>query len=126
MKCTPANVHDITVAHALLHGEEQIAFADAGYQGIEKRGETGAVEWHVAMRPSKRRKLDKTKRLYKIYYDKIERLKARVRAKVDHPFRVLKRQCGYMKARYRGLAKNTAQIETQFALANLWMARRKL
>jgi transposase, IS5 family len=56
------------------------------------------------MRPSKRRKLDKTKRLYKTYYDKIERLKARVRAKVDHPFRVLKRQCGYMKARYRGLA----------------------
>ena len=56
------------------------------------------------MRPSKRRKLDKTKRLDKIYYDKIERLKARVRAKVDHPFRVLKRQCGYMKARYRGLA----------------------
>jgi len=125
VKCTSANVHDITVAHELLHGEERIAFADAGYQGIEKRGETGALEWHVAMRPSKRRKLDKSKRLDGIY-EKIERLKASVRAKVEHPFRVLKCQFGYLKARYRGLAKNTAQIETQFALANLWMVRKVL
>jgi len=123
--CTPANVHDITVAHALLHGKEKVAFADAGYVGIEKRGETGAVQWHVAMRPSKRRKLDRSKRLDRIY-DEIERLKAGVRAKVEHPFRVLKCQFGYLKARYRGLAKNTAQIETQFALANLWMARKML
>jgi IS5 family transposase len=125
VKCTPANVHDITVAHALLHGKEKVAFADAGYVGIEKRGETGAVQWHVAMRPSKRRKLDRSKRLDRIY-DEIERLKAGVRAKVEHPFRVLKCQFGYLKARYRGLAKNTAQIETQFALANLWMARKML
>ncbi|HKT95096.1 MAG TPA: IS5 family transposase [Paraburkholderia sp.] len=125
VKCTAANVHDITVAHDLLHGKEQVAFADAGYVGIEKRGETGAVQWHVAMRPSKRRKLDRSKRIDRIY-DEIERLKAGVRAKVEHPFRVLKCQFGYLKARYRGLAKNMAQIETQFALANLWMARRKL
>lgn len=125
VKCTPANVHDITVAHELLHGKEKIAFADAGYVGIEKRGETGAVQWHVAMRPGKRRKLDRSKRLDRIY-DEIERLKAGVRAKVEHPFRVLKCQFGYLKARYRGLAKNTAQIETQFALANLWMARKML
>jgi IS5 family transposase len=125
VKCTPANVHDITVAHALLHGKEKVAFADAGYVGIEKRGETGAVQWHVAMRPSKRRKLDRSKRLDRIY-DEIERLKAGVREKVEHPFRVLKCQFGYLKARYRGLAKNTAQIETQFALANLWMARKML
>ena len=125
VKCTAANVHDITVAHELLHGKEQVAFADAGYVGIEKRGETGAVQWHVAMRPGKRRKLDRSKRIDRIY-DEIERLKAGVRAKVEHPFRVLKCQFGYLKARYRGLAKNMAQIETQFALANLWMARRKL
>jgi len=125
VKCTPANVHDITVAHELLHGKEKIAFADAGYVGIEKRGETGAVQWHVAMRPSKRRKLDRSNRLDRIY-DEIERLKAGVRAKVEHPFRVLKCQFGYLKARYRGFAKNTAQIETQFALANLWMARKML
>ncbi|WP_133061156.1 transposase, partial [Paraburkholderia hospita] len=115
----------ITVAHELLHGKEQVAFADAGYVGIEKRGETGTVQWYVAMRPSKRNKLDKRKRLDRIY-NKIERLKAGVRAKVEHPFRVLKCQFGYLKARYRGLAKNTAHIETQFALANLWMARKML
>lgn len=125
VKCTPANVHDVTVAHELLHGKEQVAFADAGYIGIEKRKETGKVKWHVAMRPSKRRKLNKRDQLDRIY-DKIEKLKAGVRAKVEHAFRVLKCQFGYQKARYRGLAKNTAQIETQFALVNLWMARKGL
>jgi transposase, IS5 family len=58
--------------------------------------------------------------------DEIERLKARIRAKVEHPFRVIKRQFGHMKVRYRGLAKNTAQLTTLFALSNLWMVRRKL
>jgi len=75
----------------VLHGQEQVAFADAGYVGIEKRGETGAVQWYVAMRPSKRNRLDKTKRLDRIY-NEIERLKAVVRAKVEPPFRVLKCQ----------------------------------
>ncbi len=58
--------------------------------------------------------------------DQIERLKAGIRAKVEHPFRIFKRQFGYMKTRYRGLMKNTAQITTLFALGNLWMARRAL
>lgn len=49
-----------------------------------------------------------------------------MRAKVEHPFRVVKRQFGYAKVRYRGLAKNTAQVLTLFALSNLWMARRDL
>jgi len=57
---------------------------------------------------------------------KIEKAKARVRAKVEHPFRVIKRQFGYTKVRFRGLAKNTAQLVTLFALSNLWMARRHL
>ncbi|OLI91528.1 transposase, partial [Xanthomonas oryzae pv. oryzae] len=55
-----------------------------------------------------------------------ERFKASVRAKVEHPFRVIKRQFGYTKVRYRGLAKNTAQVQTLFALSNLWMVRRHL
>ncbi|WP_153016419.1 transposase, partial [Pseudomonas syringae] len=55
---------------------------------------------------------------------KIEKAKAQVRAKVEHPFRVIKRQFGYEKVRFRGLAKNTAQMVTLFALSNLWMARR--
>jgi IS5 family transposase len=122
---TAANVHDITEAHALLHGQETDVYADAGYQAIEKRCETGAVRWHIAMRPGKRKKLDLSDRLDAIY-DQIERLKGGVRAKVEHPFRVLKRQFAYTKTRYRGLMKNTAQITTLFALSNLWMARRAL
>jgi len=57
---------------------------------------------------------------------KVEQLKARVRAKVEHPFRVVKQQFGYAKVRYRGLAKNTARLTMLFALSNLWMARRQL
>jgi hypothetical protein len=49
-----------------------------------------------------------------------------VRAKVEHPFRVIKRQFGLAKVRFRGLAKNTAHVTTLFALSNLWMARRQL
>ncbi|MFM0592159.1 MULTISPECIES: IS5 family transposase [Paraburkholderia] len=122
---TAANVHDINAAEALLHGDETDVYADAGYQGIEKRCEADAVRWHVAMRPGRRRQLDLRDRLDAIY-DQIERLKAGIRAKVEHPFRVLKRQFGYTKTRYRGLMKNTAQIMTLFALGNLWMARKAL
>jgi IS5 family transposase len=122
---TAANVHDINAAEALLHGQEKDVYADAGYQGIEKRCQANPVRWHVAMRPSKRRQLDLTNRLDAIY-NQIERLKAGVRAKVEHPFRVLKQQFGYTKTRYRGLVKNTAQITTLFALGNLWMARKAL
>lgn len=122
---TAANVHDINAAEALLHGQEKDVYADAGYQGIEKRCQANPVRWHVAMRPGKRRQLDLTNRLDAIY-NQIERLKAGVRAKVEHPFRVLKQQFGYTKTRYRGLMKNTAQITTLFALGNLWMARKAL
>jgi IS5 family transposase len=122
---TAANVHDINAAQALLHGHETDVYADAGYQGIEKRCKANSVRWHVAMKPGKRRQLNLNDRLDAIY-DEIERLKAGIRAKVEHPFRVLKRQFGYTKTRYRGLTKNTAQITTLFVLGNLWMARKAL
>ena len=77
------------------------------------------------MRPGRRRKLNPFIEP-EFIAERIERAKASVRAKVEHPFRVLKRQFGYTKVRYRGLAKNTAQIVTLFALGNLWMARRRL
>ncbi|MFC5427948.1 IS5 family transposase [Paraburkholderia denitrificans] len=122
---TAANVHDINAAEALLHGQEADVYADAGYQGIEKRCQANPVRWHVAMRPGKRRQLDLNNRLDAIF-NQIERLKAGIRAKVEHPFRVIKQQFGYTKTRYRGLMKNTAQITTLFALCNLWMARKAL
>ena len=110
----------------MLHGEEVLAFGDAGYQGIEKRPDAkGKVHWHIAMRPGKRRSLDKDNEA-DAAIDKAEKLKAGVRAKVEHPFRVIKRQFGYVKVRYRGLKKNTAQLVTLFALSNLWMVRGKL
>ncbi len=122
---TAANVNDVTQGHALLHGEEVDVFADAGYQGATKRAEATGVDWHIAMRPGKRRALDKETKLGAML-DKIEKLKAGIRAKVEHPFRVIKRQFGFTKVRYRGLLKNTAQLVTLFALSNLWMARQHL
>ena len=82
------------------------------------------VVWHVAMRPGKRRALGESK--HACILDQIERIKAQARAKGEHAFRVVKRQFGYVKVRYRGLAKNTEQLRTLFALANLWKARRAL
>ena len=122
---TSANVNDVTQGHALLHGEEVEVFADAGYQGADKRPEATGVKWHIAMRPGKRKVLNKATKLGALL-DNIEKLKASVRAKVEHPFRVIKRQFGFTKVRCRGLAKNTAQLVTLFALSNLWMARRAL
>ena len=122
---TAANVNDVTQGHALLHGEEQVVFADAGYQGASKRPEATGVDWQVAMRAGKRRALDKDSPMGAVL-EQLEHVKARIRAKVEHPFRVIKRQFGHMKVRYRGLAKNTAQLHTLFALSNLWMARRRL
>ena len=124
---TAANVNDVTQASALVHGEESDVFADAGYQGVAKREETQGIEanWHVAMRPGKRRVLDKATPMGRVL-DELEHVKARIRAKVEHPFRVIKRQFGFVKVRYRGLMKNTAQLHTLFALSNLWMARHRL
>jgi IS5 family transposase len=123
---TAGNVNDVVEANSLLHGSETDAFADAGYQGVAKRPDAKPeVNWHVAMRPGKRRALDKTKAIDNLI-DQVERIKASVRAKVEHPFRVIKRQFGHVKVRYRGLKKNTAQLTTLFALSNLWMARKKL
>jgi IS5 family transposase len=122
---TSANVNDVTQGHALLHGEEVDVFADAGYQGATKRPEATGVKWHIAMRPGKRKLLNTDTKLGTML-DKMEYLKASVRAKVEHPFRVIKRQFGFTKVRYRGLVKNTAQLVTLFALSNLWMARRQL
>ncbi len=124
---TAANVNDVTQAAGLLHGQESDAWGDAGYQGVDKREELAdsKTRWHVAMRPGKRKALDPERELHQLY-EKVERLKASVRAKVEHPFRVVKQQFGYAKVRYRGLAKNTARLTMLFAMSNLWMVRRQL
>ena len=113
-------------ANSLLHGEEIEAWGDAGYQGAARRPDAqDGVRWNIAMHPGKRRALDKDN-LIDGLINKIEKLKAGIRAKVEHPFRVIKRQFGHAKVRYRGLKKNTEQLHTLFALSNLWMVRHKL
>ena len=116
---TAANVNDLTEAHRLLHGEEQCVWADAGYQGVEKRAENAGmrIEWRVAMRPSLRRGLDPES-----MEALREKRKASVRAKVEHPFLYVKRHFGYAKVRYRGLYKNTQRLAVLFGLANLLKA----
>ena len=123
---TAANEHDVTQAHALLHGDEEAVFGDSGYLGADKRveNEGNKAQWHVAMKPSQRRGIA-DKGIGKTI-ERIEKLKASVRAKVEHQFRVINCQFGYRKVRYRGLVKNTAQVMTLFALSNLWMVRQRL
>lgn len=77
------------------------------------------------MMPGRRKKLGKSKEI-DVLLDELERTKARIRRKVEHPFRVIKRQFGHVKVRYRELKKNTGQLYTLFALANLWMVRRRI
>jgi IS5 family transposase len=124
---TAANVNDVTQAAGLLHGEETDAWGDAGYQGVTRRDEhkDSQVQWHVAMRPGRRKALDLSSDLARMI-DRVEQIKASIRAKVEHPFRVVKQQFGHTKVRFRGLAKNTARLTMLFALSNLWMVRRQL
>ena len=89
-----------------------------------KFGTPPGIDWHVAIRPGKR-KTQKHKP-WGAFHEQAEQLQASVRPKVEHPFGVIKRQFGYTKVRYRGLAKNTAQLITLFALSNIWMARSRL
>jgi len=102
---TAANVADVTQVDKLLHGEKNRVGADADYTGVEKcpEHEGQKVIWQVAARLSMYKKLDKRSALYQAKR-KIGKAKARVRIKVEHPFRVIKRQFGYVKTRFYGLA----------------------
>jgi len=126
VETTAANVHDLTPAADLLHGEETVVYADAGYQGIEKRPEMKGrgIGFRVAMRPGKRRALLDTPegRLD----DLVETAKAHIRAKGEHPFRVIKRQFGFQKTLLRGMLKNRCKVNVLAALTNLFMVRHEL
>ncbi len=123
---TAANVNDVTQTHALLHGKEKSVFADAGYTGADKRDELKRkrIDWHIAERRHKVKALPEGELKDVTLW--LEHLRAKVRARVEHPFRVIKQQFGFQKTRYRGLAKNGAQLNTLFALSNLWMVRRRM
>jgi IS5 family transposase len=121
---TPANVGDVTEVDKLLHGQEKTVHADAGYQGAEKQAAKRGRTWHIAAKRGRVKAMPEGE--LKDAVKHTEHMKAAVRAKVEHPFRVVKRQFGYQKVRFKGLLKNTAQILTLFALSNLWMVRRTL
>ena len=121
---TAANEADIEQVADLLHGKEQQVWADSGYRGAQKRINRDRLQWNIAARPSDIAKMPEGRAKTRV--QKQEHSKASVRAKVEQPFRVIKRQFGLMKVRFKGLAKNTAHVITLFALSNLWMARKKL
>jgi IS5 family transposase len=121
---TAANEADVVQVADLLHGKEEHVWADSGYRGAQRRVNRDDLQWHIAGRPSDMAKMPEGRAKTKLR--KEEHRKASVRAKVEHPFRVIKRQFGLVKVRFRGLQKNTAQVVTLFALSNLWMARHRL
>ncbi|BBS86933.1 Transposase DDE domain protein [Aeromonas rivipollensis] len=123
---TAANEHDLNQAGNLLHGKEEFVFGDAGYQGAPKREELAGVkvEWAITERPGKVKALKQRPRKNKAVIQ-FERLKASIRAKVEHPFRLIKRQFGFVKARYKGLMKNDNQLAMLFTLANLFRVDRE-
>src|SRR5271169_329702 len=122
---TAANEADINQTAALLHGREEAVFADAGYTGADKRPELEDrdVSWNIAIKRSIIKSLPKPLR---DLAEPVERVLAQVRAWVEHPFHVVKNLFRHKKLRYRGLAKNTAQLYALFALANLVIVKKTL
>jgi IS5 family transposase len=108
-----------------LRGDEEVVFGDAGYIGLGPRlAPDHQPVLHVAEKRGRVKAIADAK--LKDLTIQFERAKAQIRAKVEHPFRVIKRQFGIVKVRFRGFKKNTAQLVTLFALSNLWMVRGKL
>ncbi len=121
---TAANEADVEQVDELLHGKEEVVHADSAYAGAQTRVGREGLRWEIAAKRARIKAMKDGRE--KQALENIERRKASIRARVEHPFRVIKRQFGLMKVRFRGLAKNTAHVITLFALSNLWMARRKL
>lgn len=120
---TPANVHDLDEAHRLVRPDDEVVYADAGYQGAHKRPEITddehlkTVEWKVAARKGK------LKTMHPV--DRAEQARqAGIRAKVEHPFLIMKRDFNFTKVRYRGIGKNLNFLHVLFASANYLMRAR--
>ena len=122
---TAANVHELNTAADRVHGEERVIYGDAGHIGIEKRDafKDCEAEMRIAMKPGQRRVLPDTPEGRLL--DLIETAKAHFRAKVEHPFRIIKCQFGFRKVYYRGIIKNDLKLKMLFALANLWFVRKR-
>jgi transposase, IS5 family len=117
--CTAANEADVSRTDKSLHGKERYVVGDSGYTGAHKREglRQRGLTWYIAAMEEGP---------LKVLTEQIEHLKARLRARVEHPFHILKKLLGYRKVRYRGLKKNQAQLQVLFALVNLIIAKRAL
>lgn len=120
LSTTAANVHDSTQMAKLLHGEEREVFGDQAYWNESHRqsAQAAGIRYRINRR-STRKPLNEYQRF-------INRRRSAARARVEHVFQVVKHLWGFTKVRYRGLAKNTARLHTAFALANLYLLRRRL
>ena len=121
---TAANVADIEEAEYLLHGKEVVVYADAGYTGADKRVQRKCLSWQIARKRGTVKAMKEGREKNAI--EKAEKRKASTRARGEHPFQTLKCKWRYVKTRFKGLAKNTAQIVTLFALGNLYRVRKQL
>ena len=118
---TSASVHDWQMMDECLHGDEKVIYGDKAYVDAQRQQDAQAegIEWRVLRKATRGRKLTGADRSF-------NRKSNRTRARVEHPFGIIKHLWGYSKVRYRGLAKNAAQLFTLFALANVYLARREL
>ena len=121
LSATSASVNDYTQVPELLHGEERELYGDRSYWSEEHRWlcREAGMRYRVNRRGTRARDLSPAQR-------RINRSRSRIRARVEHPFNVVKRLWGFTKVRYRGVAKNLARAYTMFALANLYLVRRRL
>ena len=120
---TPANTHDVTVAAELIREDDEVAYGDSAYVGIQKRPEVkrdahlSSLDWRINRRPHSLPKVSDNA----IDWERlIEHRKSSIRCKVEHMFRIIKCQFGYRKVAYRGLAKNENRLYALFASANLY------
>jgi IS5 family transposase len=121
LSTTSANEADITQMHKLLHGDEREVFGDQAYWSESHRlvAQARGVRYRINRRPNGHKPLSARERA-------INRIRSATRARGEHAFQVVKRLWGFNKVRYRGLAKNTTRLFTAFALANLYLLRRRL
>jgi IS5 family transposase len=118
---TPANAADISQMSRLLHGREREVYGDQAYwcEAHRQAARARGIRYRINRRPNHGHPLSRTERA-------INRLRSATRARGEHAFHVVKNLWGFTKVRYRGLAKNTARLFTMFALANLYLLRRRL
>jgi IS5 family transposase len=118
---TTGSVHDAKVMDNLIRADDRAVFGDKGYVNEKKKraARAAGVYWAVKEKPKAGRRLSSSQK-------ERNRKHGSVRAKVEHVFRILKCQFGYRKVRYRGIVKNGAQVFSLLALANLYLARRRL